>query len=195
MELQAADHCKKPWLPSTCPAGPLLRATLLQLDDADHVLLLTMHHIVSDGWSMGVFVQELTILYDALLYRAAVAAAGTTLYSMWILHSGSVNGCKVKCWRPTYLIGSNNLTAHPLSFIATDRPRPAVQSFRGAVQSFMVPAPVSEALKALGGRKGGRCLCLLLAAFQDVSSPLYSSRRSELWVRLSPAAIGRRAKS
>ncbi len=63
--------------PFDLSSGPLLRAKLLRLDEEEHVLLLTMHHIVSDGWSMGVLVRELAALYEAFAEGRALAAAAS----------------------------------------------------------------------------------------------------------------------
>ncbi|MDB5072251.1 MAG: Non-ribosomal peptide synthetase component [Candidatus Eremiobacteraeota bacterium] len=143
----------------------LVRATLLELDDADHVLLLTMHHIVSDGWSLGVFARELTALYDAFsagrpspLPELPIQYADFAQWQRETLQ-GPLLERHIAYWK-RQLAGAPALAALP-----ADRPRPAVQSFRGAVQPFFIALPVLEELKALGRRQAATLFMTLLAAF------------------------------
>jgi non-ribosomal peptide synthetase component F len=148
--------------------GPVLRTTLLELDDADHVLLLTMHHIVSDGWSMGVFVHELAELYDA--YSAGRSSPLPELpiqyldFAQWQrqLLRGEVLQRHLAYWK-RQLDGAPTILELP-----TDRPPPTVQTFQGAVQAFSVSPRVTEALKALGRREGATLFMTLLAAFKTL---------------------------
>ena len=172
--------------------GPLLRAVLVRRGDAEHLLLLTLHHIVSDAWSMGVLFKELTTLYDAYcLGRSSPLPELSVQYPdfaawqrRWL--AGPVLDQHLAYWRHQ-LDGAPALLELP-----TDRPRPAVQRYRGAVHPFVVPAPVAEALKSLSQRQGVTLFMTLLAGFctvlhrysaqEDmvVGSPIANRTRPEL---------------
>jgi non-ribosomal peptide synthetase component F len=146
--------------------GPLLRARLLRLSPSDHVLLLTLHHIVADGWSMGVLVRELGALYGAFaagrpspLAELALQYADFAVWQRQWLQGAVLEGL-LGYWR-AQLAGAPLLLELP-----SDRPRPAVQSFRGAVQAVQLPAAVVAALKALGHGAGATLFMVLLAAFK-----------------------------
>ncbi|HEU0079849.1 MAG TPA: condensation domain-containing protein, partial [Longimicrobiaceae bacterium] len=151
-------------------AGPLFRARLLRLDAEDHVLLLSMHHIVSDGWSMGVLFRELSSLYAAYreggespLPELAVQYAD---YAVWQREqlAGEVLERQLGYWREQ-LSGAPELLELP-----TDHPRPAAQSFRGANEHVQLPAEVLERLRALGRQEGATLYMTLLGAFQVLLS-------------------------
>jgi len=146
--------------------GPLLRASLVQLSEQEHLLLFTMHHIISDGWSMGVLVREVTALY-----RAYTEGAGSPLeelsiqyadYAAWQRQwlSGEVLEQELSYWREQ-LRGAPAVLELP-----TDRARPSVQTFRGAAKSFTLNKELSESLKELSRREGVTLFMTLLAAFQ-----------------------------
>ncbi|HEY2738209.1 MAG TPA: condensation domain-containing protein, partial [Thermoanaerobaculia bacterium] len=106
--------------------GPLLRGMLLRLAEADHVLVLTMHHIASDGWSMGILVREAVAIYAGLpLPELPIQYADFAVWQRSWLH-GEVLESEIAYWR-RQLAG-----LPPLLELPTDRPRPAVQSVRGA---------------------------------------------------------------
>jgi amino acid adenylation domain-containing protein len=146
--------------------GPLFRATLVQLAEEEHVLLLTMHHIISDGWSKRVLNRELTALYGAFstgnpspLPELPIQYADFAVWQrQWL--QGEVLERQLSYWRQQ-LGGSP-----PVLELPTDRPRPAVQTYRGARQSFRLPKPLSDALRALSQREGVTLFMTLLAAFQ-----------------------------
>jgi len=148
--------------------GPLLRAALLRLDEEEHVLLLTMHHIVSDGWSMGVFNRELAVLYEAFsvgkpspLPELPIQYADFAVWQReWL--QGEVLEEQLAYWRE-HLGGDLSVLELP-----TDRPRPAAQSFRGATQSFVLSGDLTESLKALSRREGVTLFMTLLAAFKTL---------------------------
>ena len=146
--------------------APLLRVTLLREGGADHALLLTMHHIVSDGWSMGVLVGELSALYAAYTEgRPSPLAELPIQYADYVAWQrarlqGETLERQLAYWR------ANLAGVPPLLELPTDRPRPAVQTFRGAVESLELPADVSGELKALGRRQGATLFMTLLAAFK-----------------------------
>ena len=147
--------------------GPLLRAKLLRLDNDDHVLLVTMHHIVSDGWSMGVFFSELSALYEAFcegkpspLRELPIQYADYAVWQRdWL--QGAVLEKQLSYWRK-HLEGIATLQ------LTTDHPRPAVQSYRGARQSLVLSKEVSNGLKDLSRKERATLFMILLAAFQTL---------------------------
>ncbi|WP_439653511.1 amino acid adenylation domain-containing protein [Pseudomonas rhodesiae] len=146
--------------------GPLLRVTLLELNAQEHVLVLVQHHIVSDGWSMGVMVQELMQLYAA--YSQGQDCTLTPLpiqygdYALWQrrwMEAGEKTR-QLNYWRQL-LGGTQPVLALPL-----DRPRPAQQRFLGARQDIQLDPGLVTGLKALAQREGVTLFMLLLASFQ-----------------------------
>ncbi|HEU4560885.1 MAG TPA: amino acid adenylation domain-containing protein [Longimicrobium sp.] len=152
--------------PFDLAAGPLFRAGLLRVDDDAHVLLLSMHHAVSDGWSMDVLFGELSVLYAA--YRDGGDSPLPALpvqyadYAIWQREHfrGEALERQLAYWRER-LAGAPALLELP-----TDHPRPAVQSFRGAQEPVELPAALLERLRALGHREGATLYMVVLAAFQ-----------------------------
>jgi len=150
--------------------GPLFRASLLRLNDKDHALLVTMHHIVSDGWSLSVFMRELTALYEAFSKHQPSPLAELPIqyadYAVWQREwlSGEVLREHLSYWKQQ-LAGAPTVLELP-----TDRPHPAVQSFRGAHQSLTVSKTVGEELKALSQHEGATLFMTMLAAFQILLS-------------------------
>jgi len=147
--------------------GPLLRARLLRLGgEPGAVLLLTMHHIISDGWSMGILFRELGQLYEAgrggrpaRLPELAVQYADFAQWQRLRLRGAYLEGL-LGYWRRR-LEG-----APPVLGLPTDRPRPKVQGFRGATRVFGLGAEVAAGLKALSQREGVTLFMTLLAAFK-----------------------------
>jgi amino acid adenylation domain-containing protein len=162
--------------PFDMAAGPLARGRLLQAGEQDHVLLLTLHHIVSDGWSMGVLVQELSALYRAYaldgvpthtdpLPALPVQYADYALWQrQWL--SGEVQQKQQAYWRDL-LTGAPALITLP-----TDRPRPAVQEYAGASLDLELDDGLSEALRALSRKHGTTLYMTLLAAWSALASRL-----------------------
>ncbi|HEV7514943.1 MAG TPA: amino acid adenylation domain-containing protein, partial [Thermoanaerobaculia bacterium] len=146
--------------------GPLFRAALLRLrrqEPEEHVLLLGFHHIVTDGWSMGVFVRELGALYSvegcpAPLPPLPVQYADFAVWQReWL--AGEVLAAELSWWRER-LAGAPAVLDLP-----TDRPRPAVQGFRGGSLPFRLPAAVTASLERLCRRQGVTPFMALLAGF------------------------------
>jgi amino acid adenylation domain-containing protein len=171
---------------------PPIRAALLRLGEKEHVLLVTLHHIVADGWSMGVLVREI-----AALYGAAVRGEPTPLSPLPLQFAdhaiqeraaltGEALAGELDYWRQR-LAG-----APPALELPTDRPRPAVQMFRGARESLVLPPETAERLRALSSRAGATLFMTLLAAFEVllarqagqedlvVGTPIAGRRRAEL---------------
>jgi acyl carrier protein len=153
--------------PFDIAAGPLLRLTLLRLTPGDHVLLVTMHHIISDGWSMGVFVREFVEAYDAfaaghrpVLPPLAVQYADYAQWQRgWL--SGDAMNRELGYWK-------RKLEHLPVLELETDRPRPEVQTFRGRLLRFDLSGETSTAVRQLSNRRQATPFMTLLAAFDVV---------------------------
>ena len=145
--------------------GPLLRVTLLRLGEQTHVLLLTMHHIVSDGWSGGVLVREIATLYTAFCIGDPSPLPALPIqyadYALWQRRwlQGAVRDVHMAYWQ-------QQLAGVPLLPLPTDRPRPAVQTFHGAMHVFMFRKPLTAAISALSRREDATLFMILLTAFQ-----------------------------
>ena len=143
---------------------PLARAMLVRTGEQEHVLLFTMHHIVSDGWSVGVLARDVAALYRARLKGEAAALPELTIqyadYAVWQRGwlQGEVYETQLDYWK-RQLAGEI-----PALQLPADRPRPALQTFRGSREQFAVPAAVAEGLKALARRENVTLFMLLLAA-------------------------------
>jgi amino acid adenylation domain-containing protein len=172
--------------------GPLLRVSVLRASAAKHVCLLTMHHVVSDGWSMGVFIRELAALYQAISAGRPSPLEGLLVqyadYAVWQREwlAGRVVEEQLDYWQ-------RQLGDAPAALeMPTDRPRPAVRSFRGADRPLELSAELTESLRALGRRQGTTLFMTLLGAFQAllsrysgqeqvyVGTPIAGRNRSEI---------------
>ncbi|HEX2091511.1 MAG TPA: amino acid adenylation domain-containing protein [Longimicrobiaceae bacterium] len=152
--------------PFDLAAGPLFRARLLRLGGDAHALLLCMHHIVSDGWSLGVLFREMSALYEA--YRegreSPLAPPPVQYADFAIWQREQLRGAALEqplAWWRERLAGAPALLELP-----TDRPRPAVPTHRGASASFLLPSRLLERLQALGRGEGATLFMVLLAAWQ-----------------------------
>jgi acyl carrier protein len=158
--------------------GPLLRVTLLRLGESEHVALLTMHHIVSDGWSIGVLVRELSALYDAFASGRPSPLGEPELqyvdYAHWQRQwlQGEVLERELAYWR-------ERLAELGVLDLPTDRPRPAVQLFRGAARSFELAPDLVRGVRRLGEAEGATVYMTLLAAFKALLGRY--SRRTTSW--------------
>ncbi|HEU0078001.1 MAG TPA: condensation domain-containing protein, partial [Longimicrobiaceae bacterium] len=159
----ARDEAVRPF---DLAAGPLLRASTLRLDEAEWGLLFTMHHVVSDGWSMGVLVREVSALYGAIadgreaeLPELPVQYADYAAWQRaWL--TGETLEARLDYWRDR-LAG-----APPLLELPTDRPRSQAQDPREASVGVHLAADVSAGLRALSRREGATAFMTLLAAWQ-----------------------------
>ncbi len=177
--------------PFNLSTEPLLRVTLLRLDEAEHILLLNMHHIVSDGWSIGVLVQEIAALYTAFTNNQPSPLPQLKIqyadFAQWQRQSlqGEVLETQLAYWR-------KKLDNISILNLPTDKPRPAVQSHRGARQFIKLPKSLSAKLLTLSQQEGVTLFMTLLAAFQillyrytqqediAVGSPIANRNRSEI---------------
>src|SRR5436305_3278435 len=179
--------------------GPLLRAHLLRLHEQEHVLLFTMHHIITDGWSMQVLVSEVTTLYQAAMNGEPSGQIQGTLpplpelpiqyadYALWqrSFLQGEVLDAQLAYWRKQLADLS------PIE-LPTDHPRPKVQTDRGASQSRLLPKAVSQEMSALCQKLDVTLFMLLLASWQvllmrytgqtalSVGTPVANRRLTEL---------------
>jgi amino acid adenylation domain-containing protein/non-ribosomal peptide synthase protein (TIGR01720 family) len=179
----AAEEARRPFNLAT---GPLVRAQLLKLAPNEHVILLTMHHIISDGWSLGVFVSEMAALYEGrTLPPLPIQYADYACWQQeWL--EGPVREAQLAYWRKQ-LCGEL-----PVLDLPGDHPRPAVQTSNGAVFSARLPNAVAGAIGELSRREGVTLFMTLLAAFQTllarytgqqdilVGSPIANRQRAEI---------------
>jgi hypothetical protein len=170
----------------------LIRATLLELSDTEHFLVICMHHVVSDGWSMGVFIQELTTLYNAytkglepLLKELPIQYADFALWQREYLQ-GEILQNQLNYWE-------KQLAAAPaLLHLPIDRPRPPEQRFEGDRIRCLLSPELSQGLNRLSREKGVTLFMTLLTAFNIllnrytgetdilVGTPIANRTRSEL---------------
>ncbi|MBV9265441.1 MAG: amino acid adenylation domain-containing protein, partial [Acidobacteriaceae bacterium] len=172
--------------------GPVLRAFLVRLDEMDHALLLNIHHIATDGWSIWPFIQEL-----GTLYKASVAGEQSPLSELPIQYADFA------VWHREWLESEevaqqfaywkNQLAGAPERMeLPTDRPRPTVQTYRGAIETIVLPVELLDALRALSQRENATLYMTLLATFQIllfrytgqekivVGSPIANRTRAEI---------------
>jgi amino acid adenylation domain-containing protein len=172
--------------------GGLLRVVLVRLGEEENALLITMHHIASDGWSLGILNSDLSALY-----RAHALAEPANLpdlpvqyadYAVWQRQwlRGSVLDEQLRYWRERLQ------DAPPHLELPTDRPRPAVESFRGADLEFELPGALCNALREIAQQSGATLFMVLLAAWQVllsrwsgledivVGAPIAGRRRREI---------------
>lgn len=148
--------------------SPLLRATLLRLADDRHLLLLTTHHIASDGWSIGILYRELSHYYHSFCHGTAPVLAEPAIdyadYSHWQRQwlAGEAVEKQLAYWKQQL---SGEL---PILNLPTDYPRPAVQTYRGAAKQFALPVDLSRSLKTLSRREDVTVFMLLLGALQTL---------------------------
>ena len=151
--------------PFDLATGPLLRVTLLRLGAQEHVLLLTLHHIVADGWSMNVLIDEFMQRYAAFQEGRELALPALPIqyvdYALWQrkwLEAGEQER-QLDYWR--HQLGNE----HPLLELATDFPRPAVASQRGLRHEFVIEDTLAEQLRAFARQHNVTLFMVLLAAF------------------------------
>ena len=178
-------------LPFDLSVGPLIRTHLLLLDDREHVLLLTLHHIVTDEWSTDILIRELAALYKAFAANQPSPLAPLPIqyadYAAWQREwlQGERLEAQLGYWR-------ERLSGAPMLGLPTDHPRVQVQTFGGARINRVLPKSLSQEVKAMAKGQGVTLYILLLAAFvtlmhrlsgqQDivVGSPVANRGRREL---------------
>ena len=161
----AAEEVKRPF---DLSSGPLLRTYLLRVGDEAHVLLFTLHHIVCDGWSINLLIQEVAALYQAFVAGQSSPLPELALqyadFAVWQRQSlsGEALERQLAYWKEQ-LAG-----APPVLDLPTDRPRGAVQTHRGSYFSFPIPALLIERLEALSRRESATLFMTTLAAWQTL---------------------------
>jgi amino acid adenylation domain-containing protein len=150
--------------------GPLLRAQLMRLDGEDHVLLLVLHHIAADGWSLGLLTAELGAAYTAHLRGQPVTLPDAPIqyadFAVWQRRwlSGEALDAQLEYWR-RQLAGSP-----PVLELPADHPRTAEPGDHGGVEEFTISAESAARLTALARAHGSTLFMTLLAAFQTLLS-------------------------
>ncbi len=151
--------------PFNLSTDPLLRVTLLRLDEAEHILLLNMHHIVSDGWSIGVLIREIAVLYTAFASNQPSPLPELPIQYADFAHwqrqwlQGDVLAKQLGYWQ-------KQLEGVSMLNLPTDRARPATPTYQGARQFLQLPKTLSEALETLSQQEGVSLFMTMLAAFQ-----------------------------
>ncbi|HEX5760993.1 MAG TPA: amino acid adenylation domain-containing protein, partial [Thermoanaerobaculia bacterium] len=159
----AVRHARRPF---DLAQGPLFRVALLRLQAEEHLLLFAVHHIVSDGWSQGILVTELLELYAAVTAGRPSPLPPLPIqyadYAAWqrVRLQGQVLEAQLAFWREA-LAGAPAVLELP-----TDRPRPAVQTFRGGRRLLVLPPPLLSRLRALSRDRGATLFMILLATLQ-----------------------------
>ncbi len=166
LALQEAQH------PFDLAVGPLIRACVLRVEEDKHVLLLTLHHTITDAWSMGIFIHELALFYTTTLQAQAITIPELPIqyadFAIWqrqwleavtIVGETSPFEQQLAYWQ-AQLAG-----VPPLLELMTDHPRPQIQSFRGAHLGFTLPPELASALRKLSRQEGVTVFMTLLTAF------------------------------
>jgi amino acid adenylation domain-containing protein len=177
--------------PFDLSSGPLLRVILVVLSKTEHILLLNMHHIICDDWSIGVLIRELGTLYAAFAQNQPSPLLELPLQYADFAHwqrewlQGEVLQTQLAYWR-------EQLNGISILDLPTDKPRPAIQSYQGATQFLELPLKLIDALEKLSQQEGVTLFMTLLAAFQTLlyrythqedialGSPIANRNRSEI---------------
>jgi amino acid adenylation domain-containing protein len=177
--------------PFDLSSGPLLRVMLLQRSQTEHILVLNMHHIICDDWSIGVVIRELGTLYTAFAQNQASPLPELPLqyadFAQWQREwlQGEVLQTQLTYWQ-------QQLNGVSMLHLPTDRSRPSIQTYQGATQFLELPKKLCDALVTLSQQEGVTLFMTLLAAFQTllyrytyqediaVGSPIANRNRSEI---------------
>ena len=176
VQLLAHEEALRPFDLAT---GPLLRTRLVRLTDHDHVLFVTMHHIVSDAWSISVLIREMTALYTAflsglpspLLPLSIQYADYATWQRQWL--QGDVLDKQFAYWK-------KEISEIPILALPTDRPRPPVQTHQGAIHDVKLSSALTGQLKSLSRRHGVTLFMTLLAGIKVLLK--YKTRQNDIVV-------------
>jgi amino acid adenylation domain-containing protein len=157
------------WVRENAPAlfdleqGPLLRAYLFNIGPSENLFVLIMHHIISDGWSMGVWMEELTVIYDALESQKEIPLPGLSIqysdYAVW--HKKWLEQVDIKGQEAYW---KNKLSGKlPVMELPSDFPRPAEAKYSGSAKFFSIPANLTRELKDLGKKQETSLYNLMLS--------------------------------
>jgi amino acid adenylation domain-containing protein len=185
----ATEEARRPF---DLTQAPLFRAKVLRLGEEENLLLLTLHHIVSDGWSMGILFRELSALYDAFCSGKPAALPQLPIqypdFAVWQRQwlQGEVLETQLSYWK-------KQLAGAPARLeLPTDRPRPPIQTYRGTKQSLVLSQALTAKLKALSLRENVSLFMTLVAAFEMllhrytrrhdiiIGSPIAGRNRTEI---------------
>jgi len=187
-KLLAREEARKPF---DLSRGPLIRVKLLRLAGEDHVLLVTMHHIVCDGWSMGVLMGEVSALYSSFsagrlspLHELPIQYVDYSVWQRQWLH-GEMMDQQLDYWR-------KQLADVEILDLPTDRPRPPVQTQNGDRMTVALPLGLTDKIRKLAKAKSATLYMTLLAAFQVL---LHRYSRQENFAVGAPIAGRRRAET
>jgi amino acid adenylation domain-containing protein len=164
-ERLAAEEAQRPF---DLAQGPLLRAKLLRLSEREHVLLVTMHHIVSDDWSVGVFMKELTTVYEAFSAEKSSPLSELPIqyadfaYRQRLWLQSEMLESELDYWKQQLGGGA------PVLQLPTDRPRPVLRTEPDSRRSLLLGQALAEALRALSHQEGVTLFMTLLAAFKTL---------------------------
>jgi amino acid adenylation domain-containing protein len=191
-EHEAKKHCmREAATPFNLAQEPLLRLKLLQLTDGECVLLVNMHHIVTDGWSVAIMVREISRFYEAHIKGEDPGLPELPIqysdFAIWQREwlQGEILTKELGHWRKC-------LAEVPTLEPTTDRPRPKQMNYKGGKAKFVVPSEMVDKLKELGRREGATLFMILLAAWQillyrqtgqcdiAIGSPIAGRTRSEI---------------
>lgn len=185
LERRLTEAAQKPF---ALAQGPLIRGELMQLAETEHVLFVSMHHIVSDGWSMSILIDELSVLYRSFACNEADPLTPLPIqyadYALWQRQwlAGDVLQQQATYWRQA-LSGAPALLELP-----SDHPRPARQTYAGAQLDVLVDAEQVQALKALSQRHGMTLYMTLLASWAMLLSRL--SGQGDVVIGSPPPTVG-----
>jgi amino acid adenylation domain-containing protein len=178
--------------PFDLAADLMLRATLLRLDESEHILLLVMHHVATDGWSVGILFRELASFYAGFVAGSPVELPALPIQYADFAHwqrewlTGEAMQSQLDYWHQQLVDAPRVLT------LTTDRPRPSVQTFQGGTKYFQIDRELTQQLKQLSQQSGATLFMTLLAGFatllarysgQDdvvIGSPIANRHRSEV---------------
>ncbi len=185
----ALEEAQKPF---DLAKDSLLRATLLQLGPTENVVLLTMHHIASDGWSTGILIKELAMLYEAFSHNQPSPLPDLPIQYADFAHwqrnwlQGDVLQGEIDFWK------SQLQDAPTVLNLPTDRPRPATQTFHGAHKTFTLSSELSKRIVEFSRAEGATLFMTLLSGFQSllyrytgqadicIGTPIANRNRSEI---------------
>ncbi len=148
----------------------MLRASLIQLNDEEYILLLVMHHIAADGWSVGILFRELASFYESFAVGTSLALPELPIQyadfadwqRQWL--TGEVMESQLNYWRQQLADAPRFIT------LTTDRPRPSIQTFAGGTKYFQLNRGLTQQLKELSQQSGSTLFMVLLAAFATLLS-------------------------
>ncbi|MBD2183513.1 amino acid adenylation domain-containing protein [Planktothrix sp. FACHB-1355] len=149
--------------PFALDKAPLLRVKLLELGENDWVILFTMHHIISDAWSLGILIQEIAIFYEAFCIKKTSILPNLSIqyadFAVW------QRQWLAEHWQTQLAYWQQQLNHLLLLQLPTDKPRPSMPILRGKRKTLILSKALSNALKSLSAKEGATLFMMLLAAF------------------------------